>query len=152
MLEKKQLRKDLKTIQKVYLGKYGYKEGKSGSLEINLKWPADKVFCGIEEIVRAVEICTLKYVLEVGGGLNTGKFYPYWRFSSNKLWQQKMYRAQAKKMQQGVIREMINANFKTKVIKGKTYYLLKKGELRSSFIKPTKFKVVDNNVELARKK
>lgn len=65
MKEEVCLHTDLARIEKIYKEKFG--SGSSG-LELDLFRKDIELF--IERLIRSVEICTLKYVLNVGGGLN----------------------------------------------------------------------------------
>lgn len=75
MRTEKEIKKGLKKIEQIYLKEFGIKSSKDNSLHIDLT--VMDVAKAIERIVRATEICTLKWILKVGGGLNVEE----WQYS-----------------------------------------------------------------------
>ncbi len=68
MRTEKEIKKGLKRIEEIYLKEFGKKNSKDNSLHIDLT--AMSVAKAIERIVRATEICTIKWILKKGGALN----------------------------------------------------------------------------------
>lgn len=68
MRTEKEIKEGLKKIEKIYLKEFGIESHKDKPLTINLD--AMRVAKAIERIVRATEICTIKWMLKKGGGLN----------------------------------------------------------------------------------
>lgn len=64
MYEEVKLHRDLLTIEKIYKKKFNNED----PMELGLFKKDIELF--VERMIRAVEICTLKYVLNAGGGLN----------------------------------------------------------------------------------
>ena len=78
MRTEKEIKEGLKTIEKIYLKEFGIQSNKDKPLHIDLD--AIGVAKAIERIVRATEICTIKWMLKVGGGLNVED----WKFKEVK--------------------------------------------------------------------
>ena len=78
MRNEKEIREGLEKIEKIYLKEFGIKSHKDKPLNVDLT--AMGVFKSIERIVRATEICTIKWMLDIGGGLNVED----WQYSKVK--------------------------------------------------------------------
>lgn len=70
LVEEVKLHSNLLQLEKIYKEKYGILDI-GGSMELGLFNADPEAF--VERLIRAVEICTLRYVLGVGGGLNLSK-------------------------------------------------------------------------------
>jgi len=81
MKEEVCLHTDLARIEKIYKEKFG----NSSSLGLDLFRKDIELF--IERLIRSVEICTLRYVLNVGGGLNKRKRMNILKGKRNFVWE-----------------------------------------------------------------
>jgi hypothetical protein len=70
MAEEVKLRRELVRLEKIYRGKYKTLDI-GGSMHLGLFNKDIEGF--VERFIRATEICTMRYVLGVGGGLNLFK-------------------------------------------------------------------------------
>lgn len=78
MRTEKEIKEGLKKIEEIYFREFGIENTKDNPLNIDLT--ATTVALAIEKIVRATEICTIRWILEEGGGLNVEK----WKFKKVK--------------------------------------------------------------------
>lgn len=122
MRSEKELRKDLRRIKRIMTVKYGKKKD---TLKLILDRGETKALKSMEKIIRATEVCTLSYVLEIGGALNKSIYYPYWIFSNNKEYREKVWKKHSKKVKRAFKKWFIKTHFKKIEIKGKIYYQLK---------------------------
>jgi len=68
MRSEEEIKEGLRKIEEIYLKEFGIQSNKDKPLDIDLS--AIGVSKAIERIIRATEICTIKWILNEGGGLN----------------------------------------------------------------------------------